>query len=311
MSNRASVIIFSVGLLVTLVGCGAEAAPILASEPPAPPPATGAIVLADISDEPVKKIKRFQPLADYLASHLSEFDIGVGEVKIAPDRETMASWLASGEVDLYFDSPFPAMVVSNQSGALPILRRWKGGDAEYYSVFFARTDSDLVSLDDLKGQVIAFEEPNSTSGFMLPMVHLLKAGLNPVEKRGLDAHPAEDEVGYVFSRDDESTIQWVITGRVVAGVTDSRSFRKLSEETRSTFNVISETEAVARQVVVVHPNMDSALLDTIESLLVDMDETNEGRAVLDKFKTTQFDAFPAGDATLARMREMYQRVQSK
>lgn len=39
-------------------------------------PGKGVIVLADISGEPAKKLKRFQPLADYLAARLNDFDIG-------------------------------------------------------------------------------------------------------------------------------------------------------------------------------------------------------------------------------------------
>ena len=59
-----------------------EATPILT--------ASGIIVVGDISTEPAKRIERFQPFADYLAIQLNEIDIGVGEVKIAPDMETMA-----------------------------------------------------------------------------------------------------------------------------------------------------------------------------------------------------------------------------
>src|SRR3972149_1107605 len=63
------------------------------------------LILADISTDPAKSIKRFQPLADYLAERLGEQGIEAGEVKVAPDLETMVEWIAAGEVDLYFDSP--------------------------------------------------------------------------------------------------------------------------------------------------------------------------------------------------------------
>lgn len=273
-------------------------------------PAT--LVLAGISEEPAKILRRFQPLADYLVTHLEATGISVGEVKVAPDLDTMADWMANGEVDLYFDSLYPAMAVADRSGAEPILRRWKDGVAEYHSVFFARADSELTSLNDLQGQLIALEEPLSTSGFMLPLAHLKEAGLNPTSKEFDGSNPAveADEIGYLFSGEDQNTIQWVITGKVAAGVTDSGNYLELPEATREGLTILAETEPLPRQVVVLRPNMDAEVQAELTSVLMDMDDSEAGQIVLQKFKkTAQFDAFPEGaEAALERMREIYELV---
>lgn len=53
------------------------------------------------------------------------------------------------------------------------------GTTGYFSILTVGTDSAYQSLDDLKGKSIAFADPNSTSGYIVPMVSLTKAGIDP------------------------------------------------------------------------------------------------------------------------------------
>jgi phosphonate transport system substrate-binding protein len=68
-----------------------------------------------------------------------------------------------------------------------VLRRWQRGKAEYQSLIFAKKDSGINSLQDLRGKVIAFEDPESTSGHFLPRFFLVKRGFKMVETNRPDA----------------------------------------------------------------------------------------------------------------------------
>jgi phosphonate transport system substrate-binding protein len=46
------------------------------------------------------------------------------------------------------------------------------GTTGYYSIGFARVDSGINSMDDAKGKVFAFADPNSTSGYLVPAAEL-------------------------------------------------------------------------------------------------------------------------------------------
>ena len=299
-----------ISILLALVSCGPEV--ISMPEPAATTesPIAGTLVLGKVSDDPAEKIEEYQPIANHLASNLTDLDINVGTVLVAPDLETMANWLAISKVDLYFDNPYAALFVSDHSGGQPILVRVKEGEAQKHAVFFALDDGRTTSFDDLAGQVIAIEEPDSASGYMLPVAHLLEMKMIPVEVTETDASVAPNEIGYIFSLDDDNTLQWVFNNRVIAGAVDNEAFEEYSEANPGKLRVLAETEPVLRhQLTIVRPNMDPVLLEAIKALLLDLDQIEVAQAILTPSETVRFDVLDGDwNAGVTRSQEMYARL---
>ena len=167
----------------------------------------------------------------------------------------------------------------------------------------------------MEGEVIALDEPASTSGYLLPVAHLLKASMEPIEMKELNqAFPTNqvNQVGYIFAGKDSNIVKWVIEGKVAAGVIDSESFKELTTEQRAQLSIFERTAAFPRQIAVVRPGIEPQTLQALKKVLMKMDETKEGKALLKEFKNTaQFDEFPQGaQEALALMREDYELVEN-
>ncbi|NVK32906.1 MAG: phosphate/phosphite/phosphonate ABC transporter substrate-binding protein, partial [Rhodobacteraceae bacterium] len=71
------------------------------------------------------------------------------------------AWLgASGYAKVYLTDPDavdPVLVKVNNDGGYG-----------YYSIGFARVDSEIGSLEEMKGKTFGFGDPNSTSGYLIP-----------------------------------------------------------------------------------------------------------------------------------------------
>ena len=53
----------------------------------------------------------------------------------------------------------------------------KDGSTYYYSVMVVRADSGITSLEQMKGHSLAFADPNSTSGYLIPSATLKAKGI--------------------------------------------------------------------------------------------------------------------------------------
>jgi phosphonate transport system substrate-binding protein len=86
------------------------------------------------------------------------------------------------------------------------------GSFSYHSIGFARKDSGITSLDDMKGKKFGFGDPNSTSGYLIPSIEIPQATGATME--------SGDYFGeVVFTGGHEQTIVAVKNGDVDGGVT--------------------------------------------------------------------------------------------
>ena len=248
--------------------------------------------LGSISTNPVGETKKFWPFASYLAQQLQSEGIDQGKVVVAESIPAMSSLLQTRQVDLYLDSLFPSLAVSRLSGSQLLLRRWKTGKSEYRSVIFTRKDSVIARLEDLKGKVIAFEEPFASSGYFFPKVDLLKMKFRLAPKTGGSDPVKTDEVGYIFSRGDTNTIFLVLNGGVVAGAVDDQKYFMFAKN-RDSLRIVHESVSFPRQLVSYRADFPAKLVARVKELLLNMHKSEEGEKALREFEsTTKFDEIP-------------------
>ncbi|HXF75150.1 MAG TPA: phosphate/phosphite/phosphonate ABC transporter substrate-binding protein [Methylomirabilota bacterium] len=253
----------------------------------------GSLSVGSISASPVSETRKFASFARYLARQLHSEGIGQEKVVVAESIAAMAALMRAGQVDLYIDSLFPTLAVSRLTGSELLLRRWKNGSAEYQAVTFARKDGGIARLEDLKGKMIAFEEPYSSTGYFFPKLELLKRHLRLTAKMQSSDPVGADEVGYVFSRGDTNTVFWVLSGAVAAGAIDGDKYLRFAKSLDS-FRVLNETGPFPRQLVSYRRDLPAKLVGKIRQILLAMPQTDEGAKVLKDFENTvKFDEIPA------------------
>lgn len=172
-----------------------------------------------------------------------------------------------------------------------MLRQWKFGEAEYSSVIVVKKDSGINSLADLKGKVIAFDEPHSTSAHVLPRMLLSEKKLKLVQV-AFPGGARPDEVGFVYGSDGSSP-NLLITGRVDAAATSYREFEELRPEVRETLKVIGRTRSLPRLLISVRKDLDANITKALGEVLLNIDKEPEGREVLKRQqRTTKIDEIP-------------------
>jgi phosphonate transport system substrate-binding protein len=251
------------------------------------------LVFGRVHDDPVRSIRDRQEFVDYMAKKLAPFGIIGGKILVVEKMQMLSQALKQGKVDLFHDSVVPTLVLSKWTGAVPLLRQWKYGEPEYEGVIVVRKESGINSLNDLKGKVIAFEEPHSTSASILPRMLLEGNKLKLVEVKSRET-VKPDAVGYIYGADG-SGVNVLMTGRVDAATTIPREIERLKPEVRDSLKVIAKTVSVPRQIIAVRKDLDPKMVEALKKVLSEMDSTPEGLGVLKRQQnTSKIDEIPPG-----------------
>ena len=182
-----------------------------------------------------------------------------------------------------------------------LLRRWKGGKAEYRSLIVANKAGAPDRLQDLRGKIIAFEDPESTSGYFLPKLFLQRNGFKLTQVSSLNAAVAPTEVGYIFAKTQDNLIDWILKKQVAAGTLSDDDYGALNEKQKADLNVLAQTELLPRHLVSVRKDLSPESIERLSQILRAMHENDEGQRILRSADNTMmFDLLPGGEEVMRR-----------
>ena len=255
------------------------------------------ITLGIVAETNQKEIEaHFQDFVRYVARKLSSASKMEGKIVIAPTQSRLANLLNERKADFYMESSHPTYMINNVYGAgTLLLRRWKGGMADYHASIFAAKNSATKRLEDLRGKIIAFEDPESTSGYFLPKLLLTRKGFK-ISPTQLGADVPRDQVGYVFAGSQDKLVDLVLTKKTAAGAFSNDDYAALEESKKSAITILAETASLPRHLVSIRKTLPPVLAKGLEKTLLAMHQNPEGRSILKNADgTTKFDALPGGE----------------
>ena len=258
------------------------------------------ITLGLVSGTSQKEIEaHFQTFVRYVAGKLGPDR--EGKVVIVPTPLQMAKLLEEKKIDFYMESPYPTYLINKQGAAVLLLRRWKSGMAEYRGLIFSKKDGETNRLEQLRGKMIAFEDPGSTSGYFLPKVLLLKKGFKLSEKPRPDAEVGPKEIGYLFASTDANVVNLVLSKRVAAGAFSNDDYGALDATKKTDIIILAQTDLFPRHLVSVRKDLDPMIKNRLKEVLLAMNQEDEGRSIMQQTdNTTKFDLLPGGEELVRR-----------
>ena len=131
------------------------------------------------------------------------------------DYDGVIQGLLGGSIDMAWlgASAYAKTYLTNPEAVDVVLVKTNlDGSFSYYAIGFARKDSGIASLEDMKGKKFGFGDPNSTSGYLIPSIEIPQ-----ITGASMDNGAYFGEV--VFTGGHEQTIVAVKNGDVDGGVT--------------------------------------------------------------------------------------------
>lgn len=140
------------------------------------------------------RLTRTEPLVAHLESTLG-VDV---EIFLARSYDGVIQAQAANQIEFTFlgSSSYAALYTETEGKVVPLLTsRNLDGSTGYFSTIVVRCDSGITSIEQLEGKTLAFADPDSTSGYAVPLYNLVQAGFDPETFFGAAPFSGSHEAG--------------------------------------------------------------------------------------------------------------------
>ncbi len=154
------------------------------------------------------------------------------------------------------------------------------GSLGYYSVMMVRADSPYESIDDLEDKTLAFADPNSTSGYLVPSAELKLKGYDPDAFFGETGFAGGHEQGIValLNEQYDAAVTWTSgVGKYEEGYSRG-NLRKMVDKgalDMSDVRIVWQSEMITNGPRVIRKDVPDELKQAYKQLLLDLPERDK------------------------------------
>jgi phosphonate transport system substrate-binding protein len=224
------------------------------------------LTFALLSTESAPEVtRRWEPI---LAQLEKDLGIKVKHIAASDYRGTIeALKFKKAEIGHLGPKAYVEATNANYANVEPVVQiRHRNGSLGYRSSLIVHADSDIFSPEDIGGKTFAFNDPNSTSGYLVPMTMFLnEMGINPKQ------HFSK----LTFSGSHEASILAVTHKKVEVASTNLPDLQQLTREgkiPRGALRVIWVSKLIPNDPIVVRKDLPESLRQAIQNSLVAMQE---------------------------------------
>ena len=266
MTNKILVLSFLFALFV-LVGCTQNNAPEGSKENP-----------IEIALMPGSDIGKLAENADQLKKYLLEHTGLYTEISVPTSYVAVIESLGSKRSDVAVLSCMAYLLAKQLNNSKMIFTFTNKGNAFYKSQIIVHVDSKIKKIEDLNNKKIAYVDPVSASGHIMPAAFLAQNKIKPAET--------------IFAGRHDSVVSMVYQKRVDAGATfyqepdlnqpaDARKLIKTQHpDVFEKVKILTLTNELPNEGFVVRNNFDEVVLKRFVDGLKKWIETEEGKKTL-------------------------------
>jgi phosphonate ABC transporter permease subunit PhnE len=204
---------------------------------------------------------------------------------VALDYTALVEAMRSGQVHFGWLTPAPLVLAERLFNAEILLTQVRRGSPTYYGALVVRGDSGIARVEDLRGKTVAWVDPQSTSGYVIPRYLLLQRGFDPQHffRQQVFAGGHDSAVLALQSRQVDVAAVWADPPADGTGAW-TRFLGK-----NSGVRPILYSPPIPSDAVAVHPRFSAAhplLVRSVRAVLIDIGQSEEGRAILLRLNST-------------------------
>lgn len=201
------------------------------------------------------------------------------EVAIPQSFVAVVEAFGTNRADVAAINTFGYVLAYDKYGAQARITVLRHGSSTYQSQFITKIDSGINKLEDLNGKKIAFVDPASTSGYLLPLKNLKDKGIQPKDT--------------VFAMKHDNVISMIYQGQVDAGATyysppqdgEIQDARRLVltqyPDVEKKIKIISLSDAIPNDPIVFRKEIPEEMKIKITEAFLQLIETEEGKKAFD------------------------------